>query len=95
MFVSDYVRWRDFCPSPPAKSPQLCSIVDLAPLCCRCYRSSCCSWLQLRYYQYEISYAPYMLEPWEKVLVLAFLLSLAALTLWGVRNVAQRAMPTH
>ena len=53
--------------------------------CCRS-----CSRVRLRWYQYEMSYGPYMLELWERNLVLAFILSMVALTLYGTYNVAQR-----
>jgi hypothetical protein len=58
--------------------------VSNTPLC------SCCSWVKLRWYQYEMTYGPYMLELWERNLVLAFIISVVAFTLYGTYSVVQR-----
>lgn len=36
-----------------------------------------------------MSYGPYMLDTWERLLVLAFILSVVALTAYGLSNVVQ------
>ena len=75
---------RAFCPAPlSAHPPCEFRLLATAPL-------PCCSWLELKYFHFEISYVPYMLETWETVLVLTFLLSMLLLTGWGALNVALR-----
>lgn len=78
--------WREKGEQQLGRKPELLAFHDLSSMWLRLV----CSWVRLRWYQYEMSYGPYMLDRWERLLVLAFIVSVMSLTMYGAYNVARR-----